>query len=186
MCITRNWLLVALLSLHVGAANGDDCGSCEKAFCGQCTCLAGTFATAGGPDGTGHVTCDECPAGSYAREYTWDMVFQGECTGTELRMYDGGDSGDNPGTNNLRRVTACARACLAKKEPNNNVSWVSLFCNACYIGLTRVAHRLGVVTDLYLCSMSVCVLCVYTCGLVNPSMVPFCLVSFLYLHSYRF
>ena len=46
---------------------------------------------------------------------------KGECTGPELRMYEG--SGDNPGKTREERVEACATACRAQKKPLNNKSW---------------------------------------------------------------
>ena len=92
--------------------------------------LKKTKKSSGGPDATGHVACDTCPAGSYSREYTWDMVNGGgDCQGPEIRVYEGAD---NPGNSDAQKLSACARACLAKKDPLNDVSWVSLFCNTCH------------------------------------------------------
>ena len=48
--------------------------------------------------------------------------FEGECDGTELRMYEGGDDKDNEGTFEEQRA-ACQKACLDKKSPLNSESW---------------------------------------------------------------
>ena len=48
--------------------------------------------------------------------------FKGECDGTELRMYEGGDDKDNEGTFEEQRAT-CQKACLDQKSPLNSESW---------------------------------------------------------------
>jgi hypothetical protein len=53
---------------------------------------------------------------------TWSKIFDGECGGGEIRMYE--DSTDNPGTDEASRAKACADACLAKKNPLSG-SWVN-------------------------------------------------------------
>ena len=50
----------------------------------------------------------------------YHKVFDGECTGTEIRMYEG--NGDNQGTAN-QRALRCSEACLTQKTPLNGVSW---------------------------------------------------------------
>jgi len=48
------------------------------------------------------------------------FAFDGECTGTELRMYEG--NGDNAGSANERR-NKCAKACAEKKPSLSSTSW---------------------------------------------------------------
>ena len=48
------------------------------------------------------------------------FAFDGECTGTELHMYEG--NGDNPGTANERR-NKCAKACAEKNPSLSTTSW---------------------------------------------------------------
>ena len=45
----------------------------------------------------------------------WHKIFDGECGGAEVRMYEG--AADNPGTDSASRSKACAEACMARKEP---------------------------------------------------------------------
>ena len=123
--VAESLLNLAIVFRCMSTANSADCGSCEVSVCSQCSCPAGTYSSAGGPDGTGHLPCTPCPAGTFAREYKWTKSFDGECDGLELRMYNGGDT-LNPGTSKVKKVSACARACLAKRTPTSG-TWVRTF-----------------------------------------------------------
>ena len=117
---TLRW---CVLVLCIGSVISADCGACPIAQCTLCSCPLGTYGPAGGPDGTGNVACTSCPAGKYAKEYSWTLRGVFECLDDpEIRMYEG--SSDNPGTDNDSIIAACARACLAQKNPLNGVSWV--------------------------------------------------------------
>ena len=86
------------------------------------TCDCGTSICASG-DKNCIRSVNECSSdGSFTGNgRVYQKIHDGECWGgTEIRMYEG--SGDNPGTDELSRVKACADACLDKK-PALSGSW---------------------------------------------------------------
>ena len=77
--------------------------------------------------GAGVTPCDPCEAGKFANQFTWEQRFVGQCdgeAGSQVQVYEGQNTGDNPGMVWKDRVHACARACLAKIAPLNSMAWV--------------------------------------------------------------